>query len=128
MRRPRRSTLFAAGVVLIAAVLLAAAVVLGRTGEPSGRTVLTMRLWDQQVAAAYRSSFDAFSRANPDIEVRIDIVSYATYFDTLRTDVAGGSADDIFWINNANFAGYADSGRLMPITPTAGWAPTVVDQ
>ena len=44
------------------------------------------------------------------------------------TDVAGGSADDIFWINNANFAGYADSGRLMPITPTAGWAPTVVDQ
>ena len=74
-----------------------------------------MRLWDQQVAAAYRQSFDAFTAAHPDIEVRINIVSYATYFDTLRTDVAGGSADDIFWINNSNFAAYADSGRLMAI-------------
>jgi multiple sugar transport system substrate-binding protein len=80
------------------------------------------------VANAYRQSFDAFTAANPDIEVRIDIVSYATYFDTLRTDVAGDSADDVFWINNANFAAYADSGRLMAIEPSADWVPSVVDQ
>ena len=124
----RFSTLFALGVAVTAIVLLAAAVLLGRTSEPAGRTVLTVRLWDQQVATAYRQSFDAFTAANPDVEVRIDIVSYATYFDTLRTDVAGGSADDIFWINNANFAAYADSGRLMPIEPSADWVPSVVEQ
>ena len=43
------------------------------------------------------------------------MVSYSTYFNTLRTDVAGGSADDIFWISNAYLAGYADSGRLIDI-------------
>ena len=58
---------------------------------------------------------------------------YATYFDTLRTDVAGGSADDIFWVSNAYFADYADSGRLMDIAKCwdrrrAGWEPSVVDQ
>ena len=48
------------------------------------------------------------------------MVAYSTYFDTLRTDVAGGSADDIFWISNAYLAGYADSGRLMDIGKTLG--------
>ena len=48
------------------------------------------------------------------------MVSYSSYFNTLRTDVAGGSADDIFWVSNAYLAGYADSGRLMDIGKTLG--------
>ena len=52
---------------------------------------------------------------HPDIEVRVNVVAFVTYFNTLRTDVAGGSADDIFWLSNANFTGYADGGRLMDI-------------
>ena len=126
--RLRYSTVFALGVALTVVLMLVAAVLLGRTDESTGRTVLTVRLWDQQVAAAYRQSFDAFTAANPDIEIRTDVVSYATYFDTLRTDVAGGSAADVFWINNANFAAYTDSGRLMPIEPSDAWAPSVVEQ
>jgi len=111
--RPRFSTLFALGVAGVAALLLVAAVLLGRDAEPAGRTVVTVRLWDQQVAAAYRQSFDAFTAANPDVEVRVDVVAYSTYFDTLRTDVAGDSADDIFWISNAYFSAYADSGAFQ---------------
>ena len=45
--------------------------------EPAGRTVVTVRLWDEQVAAAYRESFAEFSREHPDIEVRINVVAYA---------------------------------------------------
>ena len=101
---------------------------LGRTAEPAGRTVVKVRLWDQQVAGAYRESFEEFSPAHPDIEVRVDVVAYASYFDTLRTDVAGGGADDIFWINNSHFAEYADNGRLMPISAAPDWEPSVVDQ
>jgi multiple sugar transport system substrate-binding protein len=128
MTRPRSSTLFVLGVVAVAVLLLATAVLMGRDSSPTGRTVVTVRLWDQQVAAAYRESFDEFTSANPDIEVRVNTVAYATYFDTLRTDVAGGSADDIFWISNAYVAEYADSGRLMPITPSRDWEPAVVEQ
>jgi multiple sugar transport system substrate-binding protein len=127
-RRPKFSTLVAAGLAVTAVVLLVSATLLGGTGESGGRTVVTVRLWDQQVAAAYRESFSEFTREHPDIEVRVNVVAYSTYFDTLRTDVAGGGADDIFWLSNAYFAGYADSGRLTPIDRDAGWEPSVVAQ
>ena len=133
--RPRFSTLFALGLVLIAALLAVTAVLLDISARPpGGETVVTVRLWDEQVAAAYRQSFAAFTRAHPDIEVHTHVVSYSTYFNTLRTDVAGGSADDIFWISNAYLAGYADSGRLMDIGKTLGagaasaWESSVVEQ
>jgi multiple sugar transport system substrate-binding protein len=126
--RPKFSTLAVTAVAFTMALLLVGAVLLGRSAEPAGRTVVTLRLWDEQVAAAYRESFDEFTRLHPDIDVRINVVPYATYFDTLRTDAAGGSADDIFWLSNAYFAGYADSGRLMDVGAESGWEASVVDQ
>ncbi|MDT5358870.1 MAG: multiple sugar transport system substrate-binding protein [Mycobacterium sp.] len=132
--KPKFSTGFTAALALIFAVLMAAAVLLGRTGDSDGRTVVTVRLWDEQVAAAYRQSFDEFSREHPDIEVRVNVVAYKSYFDTLRTDVAGGGADDVFWLSNAYFAGYADTGRLLDIGQTLGpgasraWDRSVVAQ
>jgi multiple sugar transport system substrate-binding protein len=135
MTRPRFSTLFALGLILVAALLAATVVLLDVSARPrGGKTVVTVRLWDEQVAAAYRQSFAEFSRAHPDIEVHTHLVAYSTYFNTLRTDVAGGSADDIFWVSNAYLAGYADSGRLIDINKTLGagaasaWEPSVVEQ
>jgi multiple sugar transport system substrate-binding protein len=125
---PRFSTRILAGLITVALLLVAGALVLGRTDEPSGKTIVTVRLWDPAVAAAYTESFAEFTRTHPDIQVRTDVVAYASYFDTLRTDVAGGGADDIFWINNANLAEYADNNRLMVIEPSADWDPSVVAQ
>jgi multiple sugar transport system substrate-binding protein len=117
-----------AGLVAVAVLLVAGALVLGRTGEPAGKTVVTVRLWDPQVAAAYAASFAEFGRTHPGIEVRANVVPYANYFNTLRTDVAGGGADDVFWLNNANFAEYADNMRLMAVDPSGDWDPSVVAQ
>ncbi|MEB3032867.1 ABC transporter substrate-binding protein [[Mycobacterium] nativiensis] len=131
MSRPRFSTLFAAAVVALAALFGAAAVLLDHasTHSAGAKTVVTVRLWDEQVAAAYRESFATFNRAHPGIEVRANVVAYVTYFDTLRTDVAGGGADDIFWLSNAYLAGYADNGRLMAIDAvSADWEPSVTTQ
>lgn len=134
-RRPRFSTLVALVLVLVGALLATTAVLLDIRAKPrGGKTIVTVRLWDELVAAAYRQSFAAFTRTHPDIEVRTDLVAYSTYFDTLRTDVAAGNADDIFWLSNAYLAGYADSGRLMDIGRTLGpsaasaWKPAVVEQ
>lgn len=132
--KPRYSTLVAAGVAATMAVLLVAAVLMGRGTESHGRTVVTVRVWDEQVAAAYRDSFAEFTRQHPDIEVRVNVVAFSNYFDTLRTDVAGGGADDIFWLSNAYFANYADNGRLLDVSRTLGpgagrdWEPAVVSQ
>lgn len=126
--RPRVSTLVFAGLATVMAVLLVAAMLLGRSDERGDRTVVTVRLWDEQVAAAYRESFAEFTREHPDIDVRVNVVAYSSYFDTLRTDVAGGGADDIFWLSNAYFTGYADSGRLMNINTSDAWDRSVVEQ
>ncbi len=126
--RPRFSSLALVALVAVTALLAGAVVLLGNSSDPPGKTVVTVRLWDDQVAAAYRESFAEFSRTRPDIEVHTTLVSYASYFDTLRTDVAGGGADDIFWINNSHFAEYADNSRLMAITPSADWEPSVIGQ
>ncbi len=135
MSRPRRSTLAVAALALVALLLAATAALLDYSGEPhGGKTVVRVRFWAQPIALAYRQSFEAFNRAHPDIEVRANMVAYPTYFDTLRTDVAGGSADDIFWLSNAYLAAYADGGRLLDIGKTLGpdaaadWEPAVVDQ
>jgi multiple sugar transport system substrate-binding protein len=128
MNRPRTSTLMLGALIAVALLLVAGVWVLGHTTEPGGKTVVTVRLWDQQVAAAYRESFAEFARTHPDIDVRIDVVAYTSYFDTLRTDVAGGGGSDIFWINNAYLAQYADTGRLTAIDPSADWDQSVVAQ
>jgi multiple sugar transport system substrate-binding protein len=135
MNRFRFSTVVALGWVLTAALLAAAAVLLDVTAmPPSGKTIVTVRLWDQQVAKAYRLSFAAFMKTHPNIEVETDVVSYSSYFNTLRTDVAGGTADDIFWLSNAYLAQYSDSGRLLDCGATFGpdvastWESSVVQQ
>jgi multiple sugar transport system substrate-binding protein len=128
LTRPRFSTYFAVALVGVAALLIVATVGLDRLAAPDrGRTVVNVRLWDEKVAVAYRDSFAAFSRAHPEIEVHVDLVSYSNYFDTLRTDVAGGSADDIFWLSNPYLAAYADSGRLLKIDVDPDWEPSVVN-
>ncbi|HTM85651.1 MAG TPA: extracellular solute-binding protein, partial [Mycobacterium sp.] len=128
--RPRFSTLVALAVAGLGLLLGAAAVLLDVTAAPrTGTMVVTVRLWDEQAAAAYRESLAAFSAAHPDIEVRVNLVSYATYFDTLRTDVAGGGADDIFWLSAGYLADYADNAKLLPIDgDRSAWEPAVVDQ
>lgn len=135
MRRLRFSTLAAGSVAVVAVLLAAMAVLLDYSGEPhGGQTVVTVRIWGDQIGAAYRQSFEAFTRTHPDIDVHLNLVSYSTYFSTLRTDVAGGSADDIFWLSNAYLAAYADSGRLLDIGEVLGpkaasdWEQPVVEQ
>lgn len=121
-----------------------AAVVLALTGctsdssqSSNGTTTVTFRTWDTNAAAAYRESFAAFHAQNPNITVKVDVVPWADYFTKLRTDIAGGSADDIFWINSPSYNDYAKNGHLVNIDKMYGpdaasakktWAPGVVDQ
>ncbi|MGB8389735.1 ABC transporter substrate-binding protein [Mycobacterium sp.] len=135
MTRPRFSTVVAGALALVGVLLAATAMLLDYSGEPHGdKIIVTVRVWAEHIAATYRQSFEAFTRTHPDIEVHTSVVAYSTYFNTLRTDVAGGSADDIFWMSNAYLADYADSGRLMNIDTTfqpgaaSAWDPGVVDQ
>ena len=124
----RRSVITALGVGA-GALLLAAC----SKPDPT-RSTVTVRLWDPQVAKAYRHSLDAFERTHPDIRVLVRVVPYADYFTRLRLDVSTGSVDDIFWTNASSFLGYARAGALVDVSnivdgkAPGGWVPQVVRQ
>ncbi|WP_051179631.1 ABC transporter substrate-binding protein [Nocardia concava] len=126
------STRAVLGILAVALLLVAAAVWLGRDTEGGGRTVVRLRIWDQSFVSAYRASLDEFQRVNPDVEVRITVVPWASYAQKLRLDVAGGIADDLFWTNL--YEDYADSGHLVDIAKALGpeaariWDPRAVAQ
>ncbi|MDT0183942.1 sugar ABC transporter substrate-binding protein [Microbacterium sp. ARD31] len=119
-----------------AAFALSATLVLSAmTGCAAGSQTPTIsfRLWDPQVADAYRQSFAEFT-ARTGIDVDIVVIPWADYWTQLRADVASGTVDDVFWTNAANFAMYAESDHLIDIrellSPAAeeAWEPDVVAQ
>jgi len=98
----------------------------------SGRTVVTFRLWDEQVAKAYEKSFAAFEKEHPDIDVQIQLVPWADYWTKLPADISSGTVADIFWTNTSNFGIYADSGALIDVGAELGdqqkdWKQSVVE-
>lgn len=131
---PKKSVIV--GGAVGAAVLLAAGTVtaISLSNRDDGEdTVVVVNLWDEQVAAAYESSFTAFEAAHPEIDVQIEITPWSSYWDDLLVDVGGGTAADIFWLNSA-FTTYADNGNLVDITEAlgadaaSGWESSVVEQ
>lgn len=96
------------------------------------QTTVTFRLWDDVAAPAYEDSFAKFEEQNPDINVEVEVVPWATYWEQLPLDISSGDAADIYWLNAAYFAQYADNGNLMDITAELGedhdeWQQSVVD-
>ncbi len=70
----------------------------------------------------------AFTKANPNITVKIETVPYADYFTKLQTSVAGGTAADAFELNYENFISYSSSGALAEIAgaSTAAYKPSLL--
>lgn len=104
----------------------------GGTASADEVTV-TVRLWDEQVQAAYEKSFEQFESQNEGINVETVLVPFANYGEKLRTDVSGGNADDIFWVNSSTFGAYAESGNLMEIgsefdSLKDDWVPAAIEQ
>jgi multiple sugar transport system substrate-binding protein len=101
--------------------------------DAEGVTTVSLRLWDEDVAAAYEQSFAEFSRQNPDVAVQLNIVPWADYFTRLPLDVSSGSADDIYWVNALYFGALADQGKLIDVgqelaSEVGDWVPAAVDQ
>ncbi|AMB60571.1 hypothetical protein AWU67_14445 [Microterricola viridarii] len=106
--------------VLVGALALGMGVLAAGAIAGSGKTIVTVRLWDDSVAAAYKSSFAAFEAAHPDISVDVTVIPWSQYWDQLGADVDAGRADDIFWLNNSYLTDLAESGELVNIDATLG--------
>ena len=104
-----------------AAVLLAAAasvslVLAGCSGNAgSDKVTLSYAIWDAPQKPAMQKIVDEFEKQNPNIQVKIQVTPWDTYWTKLQTAATGGSAPDVFWMNDANLPNYANGGAIMSL-------------
>jgi multiple sugar transport system substrate-binding protein len=56
---------------------------------------------------------EAFEAAHPDIKVEVQHAPWGSYFDRIQTQMAGGTAPDVMFLNN--IPSYASRGVLAPL-------------
>lgn len=119
---------------ILAAVAIATLSVFGLVGcASSADATVSVRLWDQNVADAYKKSFAELTKETG-IKVVVKVIPWSDYWSQLRVDLASGTADDIFWTNAGNFEEYAKQGLLNEISKSdfanqwSDWESSVVTQ
>ncbi len=108
-----------AGVALLAAAATVTACGGSGSGSasPGDPVTLTYRLWDEQQKAGYEKVMAAFEKANPDIDVTIEVLPYDQYWTKLTADAVAGTAPDVFWMQTSQFPEFVTKGVLADLTP-----------
>ena len=66
----------------------------------------------------------AFEKENPDVKVNLVTAPFDSYFTKLQTDIAAGSAPDVFDLNYENFVTFASKNALRPLAASLAPANT----
>lgn len=114
---PRRRPLRAAAVAVTALALALVTACSGSSGtrQQSGPVTLTYGLWDQTQEPAMKQIISDFHKLHPDINVRVQLTPWDSYWTKLQTAATGGSAPDVFWMTIDSFQLYASGGVLAPL-------------
>ncbi|MER6949368.1 sugar ABC transporter substrate-binding protein [Nonomuraea sp. NPDC000554] len=103
----------------------------GGSDSGSGKVTLTYRLWDDQQKVGYEKVMAAFEKANPGIDVKIELLPYDQYWTKLTADAVAGTGPDVFWMSPIQFPEYVTKGVLADLTPAkldlSKYHKTVVD-
>ena len=103
-------------VALLAAAASVSLVLAGCSGNAgSDKVTLSYAIWDAPQKPAMQKIVDEFEKKNPNIQVKIQLTPWDTYWTKLKTAATGGSAPDVFWMNDANLPNYADGGAIMSL-------------
>jgi N,N'-diacetylchitobiose transport system substrate-binding protein len=89
------------------------------TGDSAGggKSALTVWLMRDSVSAAFQQEFTAaFTRAHPDIDVKIQIQEWDGIGQKVTAALASNDAPDVIEVGNTQVAQYAQSGGLLDLT------------
>ena len=107
-----------------AAALLAAALILPTSacsqssdGDDGGPVTLNYWLWDDKQQPAYQACADAFTKANPTITIKFTQTAWDQYWQNLTTQLAGGSAPDVWTDHASYYAQFVTSNQILDIQP-----------
>jgi multiple sugar transport system substrate-binding protein len=74
-------------------------------------------LWDDNQTASYQSCADAFHKANPNITVKITQTAWGQYWQNLTTQLAAGSAPDVWTDHASYYPQFVTSNQILDIQP-----------
>jgi multiple sugar transport system substrate-binding protein len=87
------------------------------TKAPSSDPVtLRYAIWNKDQAPSYQKIVDAFMKENPNIKVEIQVTPWGNFWDKLFTEIAGGTAPDVFWGHLTRIQSLSEKGALMDIS------------
>ncbi len=86
------------------------------TSSALAATTLDYATWDGTRQQADEALITAFNKANPEIQVKYNLVPWGVYWQKAAAMVAGGSTFDVMWMNLDNFPFYQSQGALSPLT------------
>lgn len=83
------------------------------TSEAKGE--LNYWLWDANQLPAYQQCAEDFTKANPDIKVKITQRGWDDYWTTLTNGFVAGTAPDVFTNHLSKYPEYAAKKQLLPL-------------
>ena len=86
-------------------------------GESSEPVELRFMLWDSIQRDAYETSLAIFEEDNPGIDVTIDLAGWSQYWPKLQTEMASGTAADIFWNQIQYFPTFLENEVMTDLMP-----------
>lgn len=103
------------------------------TSSNAQATIRVMWWGDQKRADITNQMLKLFEKKNPSIKIEADFTPFSGFFDKLNTQLASGTAPDIFTLGS-NILDYANKGVLLNLNPyvgnelkTTGIAKTLID-
>ncbi|WP_394649384.1 ABC transporter substrate-binding protein [uncultured Deinococcus sp.] len=80
-------------------------------------TTLQYVLWDSNQQPAYQQCANAFTKANPDITVKISQKGWDDYWSSLTTGFVSGTAPDVFTNHLGYYPQFAANNQLVDLAP-----------
>jgi multiple sugar transport system substrate-binding protein len=84
---------------------------------PNANTTLSYWLWDDNQTASYQQCADAFHAANPNITVKITQTAWGQYWQNLTTQLASGSAPDVWTDHVSYYPQFVTSNQILDLQP-----------
>ncbi|GAA3289440.1 sugar ABC transporter substrate-binding protein [Dactylosporangium vinaceum] len=114
LKRSRTAAVIAAALAL---PLLHACTDSGSGADSGGKVTLEYWLWDDKQQPAYQACADEFTKANPGISVKISQTAWAQYWQNLTTQLASGSAPDVWTDHASYYPQFVTSNQILDIQP-----------
>jgi multiple sugar transport system substrate-binding protein len=83
----------------------------------AGAVTIRYGLWDSNQQPAYEACAAEFSKANPNITVKVEQLGWDDYWSGVQTGMVGGTAPDVFTNHLAKYPEFAAKEQLLDIEP-----------